>query len=76
MLNEKKGITLVSLVITIIVLLILATVAISLAVSENGLFENAKNAGNKWNSAVKNEHDVIQDKLNEFNQLYNTYNTL
>ncbi len=39
--NNKDGITLIALVVTIIVLLILATVGISLIVRNNGLFERA-----------------------------------
>lgn len=42
--NNVKGITLVALVVTIIVLLILAGVAISLTVGNNGMFKRAENA--------------------------------
>ncbi len=48
----KKGITLVSLVITIIVLLILAGVAINLAIDEEGLIGKAEEAVESWNRAV------------------------
>lgn len=44
MLKEQKGITLVALVITIIVLLILAGVSISLVVGNNGVLNQASNA--------------------------------
>ena len=44
MLKGQNGITLVALVITIIVLLILASVTISLTLGQNGLFNTAKNA--------------------------------
>ena len=54
--NSKKGITLVSLVITIIVLLILATVAITLAVDSDGLFGKAGQAANDWNEAASAEY--------------------
>ena len=41
--GNKRGITLVALVITIIILLILAGVSIQ-AITNTGLFENAKKA--------------------------------
>ena len=42
-LNKRKGITLVALVITIIILLILAGISI-LALTNQGLFKNAQKA--------------------------------
>ena len=44
MLKSNKGVTLVALVITIIVLLILAGVSISLVVGDNGVLSNATTA--------------------------------
>lgn len=44
MLKENKGITLVALVVTIIVLLILAGVTISLVVGQNGIITRAREA--------------------------------
>lgn len=44
MLKNQKGITLVALVITIIILIILATVAISFAFGQNGLIPYAEDA--------------------------------
>ena len=44
MLKNQKGITLVALVITIIILIILATVAISFAFGNNGLVNRAEDA--------------------------------
>lgn len=43
--KNQKGITLVALIITIIVMLILAGVSISLVVGENGVLTQAENAG-------------------------------
>ena len=40
--KQTRGITLVALVVTIIVLLILAGVAISLTIGNNGLFSRSK----------------------------------
>jgi len=63
--KEQKGITLISLVITIILLLILATVAISLAVDSDGLFSKAGDTANKWNSSVATEKSAMQNLLNQ-----------
>ena len=42
--KQAQGITLIALVVTVIVLLILAGVAINLTVGDNGLFKRAQNA--------------------------------
>ena len=44
MLKNQKGITLVALVITIVVLIILATISISFAFGNNGLVNRAEQA--------------------------------
>ena len=49
--KNNKGITLVALVITIIVLLILAGVSISMVVGENGVLNRATNAAEKTTEA-------------------------
>lgn len=54
MMKGQKGITLVALVITIIVMLILVAVTVSVALN-GGLFDTAKEAGNKWENAQKTE---------------------
>ena len=43
-LNEQKGVTLIALVITIIVLLILTGVTIAMLTGENGIVVNYKNS--------------------------------
>ena len=42
--RNENGITLIALVITIIVLIILAGIAISMTIGENGIFTKAKEA--------------------------------
>ena len=44
MLKTQKGITLIALVVTIVVLLILAGVTISLLLDENGIIAKSKDA--------------------------------
>ena len=53
--KQVQGITLIALVVTIIVLLILAGVALSLTVGDNGLFKRAQNAADTWQMAEQNE---------------------
>lgn len=65
MLKNQKGITLVSLVITIIVLLILATVAITMAINSDGLFGKANTAANEYKNAVANEAKVVNSLIDE-----------
>lgn len=56
MLKSSKGITLVALVITIIVLLILAGVTLSI-VMQTGIMDNSQSAVNAWDNSVANESD-------------------
>ena len=57
MLKNKKGITLVALVVTIVVLLILAGVSINLVLGDNGIIAKAKEAQRK--SAEASQNDLI-----------------
>ncbi len=59
--KSLAGITLIALVVTIIVLLILAGIAISLTVGNNGLFSRAKNAANTWREAEANEASEMKN---------------
>ena len=62
-LEQEKGITLIALVITIIVLLILAGVSIAMLTGENGILSQAQNAKNKTEEAE--EIEKIQLSANE-----------
>ena len=66
--KQVKGITLIALVVTIIVLLILAGVALSLTVGENGLFRRAQNAADTWQMAEEQQQQI----LNQYEQMINT----
>ena len=54
-LQKEKGITLVALVVTIVVLLILAGVSINLVLGENGLITQAQEAKRKTEEATQND---------------------
>lgn len=53
--SKEKGITLIALIITIIILLILAGVTINVLIGDNGLFKTAKEAGEKYEKAAARE---------------------
>ena len=55
MLKQQKGITLIALVITIVVLIILAGVLISLTLSDSGLFGKAKTGAESFKYAQNEE---------------------
>ncbi len=61
--RKEKGITMVSLVVTIIILIILAGISIQVTIGENGIITKAKQA--KQNITLAGEAEAIQ-----LNQLY------
>lgn len=65
--NNQKGITLIALIITIIVLLILAGVTISLTLGEGGIFKIATNAveETKEKSAIEKVQLMLADYMTE-----------
>ncbi len=66
--NFIQGITLISLVITIILLIILAAVGINLGLGENGLFSKAKYAKEKYVNSQTSEEKQINELDEEINQ--------
>lgn len=68
--KEQKGITLVALVITIIILLILAGISIA-TLSQTGLFKNAKDAKDKSINAQGVENNTLGEYENAFNEYGN-----
>lgn len=72
MLKGQKGITLVALVITIIVLLILAGVTLSLTLGDNGIFKTAEWAAKNYTNAQTKELQGINTFMNDANAvIYN-----
>lgn len=70
MFKGQKGITLVALVITVIVLLILAGVALSMINSgdANSLFSKSGTAANEYKNGALEENKVVNDVLTVFNE--------
>ena len=58
--KENKGITLVALVITIIILLILATISIQ-SLTNTGLFAKAQEAKEKSQNAEENQAKTLNE---------------
>ena len=59
--KQEKGITLIALVITIVILLILAGLTINLALGDGGLAQKAKEATENYQLAQEAEEDLIQE---------------
>ncbi len=67
--KNTKGITLIALVVTIIILLILAGVTINVALGDNGLFKKSQEAVNRYKSAEANEAAVIEDLVTNWDNI-------
>ena len=67
--KEQKGITLVALVITIIILLILAGISIATLTGENGLFKRAKDAKNNTVDAQNAENKALNSYTDAMNKV-------
>ena len=59
--KQERGITLIALVVTIVVLLILAGVSISLVLNNNGVISKAKEARDKYAEAQTNDEKQLQE---------------
>ena len=61
---KERGITLIALVVTIVVLLILAGVSVNALFGNSGIIEKAKEAQNKMDQATQNDLDSINELNN------------
>ncbi len=66
---NEKGITLVALVVTIIIMLILAGIALNVALRENGLFDMSKKSTDKYKEAQTNEAQEMKSAEDELKKL-------
>ena len=74
--KKNKGITLVALVVTIVVLLILAGVSINLVLGDNGIIAKAKEAETKSAEASQNDLKGMNDLEDEMDKQLGTYDPL
>lgn len=73
--DSQYGITMISLVITIIVLIILASIVINLSIGDSGIFKRAKQARDKYlNSQEAEENGINNLSLQITNMLDNNIN--
>jgi type II secretory pathway pseudopilin PulG len=63
--NEKKerGITLIALIVTVIILLILAGVTLFYVLGDNGIIKVAQDAKKQTEDAIKNEVKFLSNRL-------------
>ena len=61
--NKENGVTLIVLIITVIILLILAGTAISIAINGGDIFGKAAETRETWNEAVETEDNSLKDSL-------------
>lgn len=59
--KKSKGITLIALVITIIVLLILGGVAINAIIGEGSIIKNAEKAVGEYDNKVEEEGKILNE---------------
>ena len=68
---KNKGVTLISLVVTIVVLLILAGITIGTIFNDNGIIKKAQEAANATEEAARNDQAAINGLLNEMDSIIN-----
>ena len=66
---KERGITLVALVVTIIVLLILAGVTITSLLGDNGIISKAQQAADKMNNAIQSEQTEMNALIGELDNI-------
>ena len=69
-LRNRRGITLIALVVTIVVLIILATISINAVIGQGGIIEQAKRAKGAYEGAQTEELTKMQGLANELAQYY------
>ena len=65
LMKSTHGITLIALVITVIVMLILAGVAISVLTDDGGLFEKTRGAAEAYENSAEREAQQLNDLMND-----------
>jgi len=71
MLKNQKGITLIALVVTIVVLLILAAITITLAVNNNGIYNKAIEAQQATVNGQVYDKETINQTAHDLDDLVN-----
>ena len=66
--NKNSGITLIVLVVSIVVLIILATVSINAVLGQNGIIKKAKQAKEMYSNSIAKDNEEMDRLLNEMAQ--------
>ena len=74
--DRSSGITLVALVVTVVVLLILAGVALNLVLGNNGILNKAKDARQEYKQASENEQKELSTGEDEIDKALGQYDPL
>lgn len=67
--KNDKGITLIALVVTIIIMLILVGVTLNISLGENGLFTYAKKAAVEYENSTAKEDEALQELEKAFENM-------
>ena len=67
--KEEKGITLLALILTVVIMIILAAVTINVALGEGGLVDQAKWAAEQTANSTKSEQEQLEELEQEFANL-------
>ena len=66
---NEKGITLLALIITVVIMIILAAVTINVALGEGGLVDQAKWAAEQTANSTKSEQEQLDDVADQINDI-------
>ena len=69
LLKKEKGVTLIALVVTIVILIILAAVSMTMVLGNNGIFEQAKKGANAMASAEANTQEGFNSMSAEIDKI-------
>lgn len=71
-LQNNKGVTLIALIVTVIVLLILSGVTIDAVFSDRGIIKQAQKAKEQWENSAKVDMEELNALENELNDVMNS----
>ena len=66
---NEKGITLLALILTVVIMIILAAVTINVALGEGGLVDQAKWAAEQTANSAKSEQEQLDDVADQINDI-------
>ena len=67
--KDERGITLLALILTVVIMIILATVTINITLGDGGLIDQAQHAAEQTANATKAEQEQLDDLASELNEM-------